>query len=617
MSFLAPIAFLFALALPVVVVFYLLKRRRVTRLTSSTLLWKRYLSESQANSPFQRLRNHWLMLLQLLLLALLMLALTRPFMKGSARPARLRVLVLDASASMQATDVTPSRFAAAKQEALDWVQGLKDGEQAMVLWAGSTAVVKQSPTSDKTVLTAAIEACQVSDGSTRLKEAIQTATAFTYEKRGEETAVTGEIHLFSDGAASDLASFENRNLPLVYHRIGKSRRNLGIVAMDIRANPESPEDRAVFLSIANASSEPLSTEVDLLWGNQIIQTQTVQVEGSNQTSVVFKARQQVDGVFTARLRLQDELAVDNQASLHSLLPRPIPVILVTRGNRFLEKGLRGIPYVELQTVLSLSGSIPEAALVVLDGITPDVWPSNPVLAFLAVPTHALSEITRQSNPLIVDWHRSHPVMRSVAMDNVDLAEGLLPKAPSWGVSLVQSQERPLILAGDWDQRRLVWIGFDALQSNWPLRVSFPIFLANAVEWLNPASTRSSEKMLRPGDAVRLAVRAPIKGIRVVRPDGKVELISSDKDSSEFVYGSTDRQGLYRFEWEAHTNLYCVNLLDSFESNIQPRDELPFGKYESAPIASLKPSGRELWRLFAATALGFLLFEWWYFHRRTA
>ena len=340
MSFLAPFAFLFALALPVVVIFYLLKRRRVSMLIPSTLLWQRYLSESQANSPFQRLRNHWLMLFQLLLLAMLVLALTRPFMKGNARPARLRVLVLDASASMQATDVAPSRFGVAQLEASRWVEGLKEGEQAMVLVAGPSTEVKQSPTTDKRVLLAAIQACQPSDGSTRLKEALQTATAFTYEQRGEETSVTGEIHLFSDGAANDLASFENRNLPLVYHRIGKGRRNLGITSMDIRANPENPAERAVFLSIANASSEPWSTEVDLLFGDQVIQTQPVTVDPSNQTSLLFVARQQVDGVFTARLRLQDELAADNQASLHSILPRPIPVILVTQGNRFLEKGLR-------------------------------------------------------------------------------------------------------------------------------------------------------------------------------------------------------------------------------------------------------------------------------------
>ena len=53
MNFLAPIAFAFAVTLPVVVLFYLLKRRRITRLSSSTVLWQKFLSENQANAPFQ------------------------------------------------------------------------------------------------------------------------------------------------------------------------------------------------------------------------------------------------------------------------------------------------------------------------------------------------------------------------------------------------------------------------------------------------------------------------------------------------------------------------------------------------------------------------------------
>src|SRR6187455_767442 len=118
MNFLAPIAFAFAATIPVVVIFYLLKRKRVVKLVSSTVLWQRFLADTQASSPFQRLRHNWLLLLQLLMLALVVLALTRPFLAGNARESRLRVVVLDGSASMQAIDETPSRFEKARAEAL-------------------------------------------------------------------------------------------------------------------------------------------------------------------------------------------------------------------------------------------------------------------------------------------------------------------------------------------------------------------------------------------------------------------------------------------------------------------------------------------------------------------
>src|ERR1051325_7928412 len=107
MSFLAPAAFAFAATIPVVIVFYLLKRKRVVKLVSSTLLWQKFLAETQASAPFQRLRHNWLLVLQILLLVLAVLALARPYLSGKLLGGRLLVVILDASASMQSTDDPP------------------------------------------------------------------------------------------------------------------------------------------------------------------------------------------------------------------------------------------------------------------------------------------------------------------------------------------------------------------------------------------------------------------------------------------------------------------------------------------------------------------------------
>src|ERR1700733_7720141 len=142
MNFLAPAAFLFALTIPVVIVFYLLKRKRVVKLVSSTLLWQKFLAETQASAPFQKLRRNWLLLLQILLLLLAVLALSRPYFAANAPNSDLRVLILDASASMQATDESPSRFEKARQEALEWVDSLREGDKMVVLQAAANTEVK-------------------------------------------------------------------------------------------------------------------------------------------------------------------------------------------------------------------------------------------------------------------------------------------------------------------------------------------------------------------------------------------------------------------------------------------------------------------------------------------
>src|SRR5271169_4919330 len=224
MNFLAPLAFLFALTIPVVVLFYLLKRKRVVKLVSSTLLWQKYLAETQASAPFQKLRKNWLLILQIILLLLVVLALSRPYFAARVQPAQLRVVILDASASMQATDEAPSRFEKARAEALKWVDSLAGSDQMVILQAGANIEVKQSATSEKAALRRAIQSCVCSDGPTRLLPALRMAESLVRDQHG------AEIHLFSDGAVPDLSEFENKALPLVFHRVGKDSNNIGITA---------------------------------------------------------------------------------------------------------------------------------------------------------------------------------------------------------------------------------------------------------------------------------------------------------------------------------------------------------------------------------------------------
>src|SRR5215475_10064758 len=120
MSFLAPIAFAGALLAIPIILLYMLRLRRREVLVSSTFLWQQVLRDSEANTPWQRLRRNLLLLLQLIILALIVFALARPFIVVPAVTTGQIELLLDASASMNATDIQGggSRFEEAKRQAL-------------------------------------------------------------------------------------------------------------------------------------------------------------------------------------------------------------------------------------------------------------------------------------------------------------------------------------------------------------------------------------------------------------------------------------------------------------------------------------------------------------------
>lgn len=610
MNFLAPAAFAFAAAIPVVIVFYLLKRKRVVKLVSSTLLWQRFLSETQASAPFQKLRKNWLLILQILLLLLAVLALSRPYFAARMAPAQLRVVILDASASMQATDEAPSRFEKARAEALKWVDGLAGNDQMVVLQAGVNTEVKQSATSEKAALRRALQSCVCSDGPTRLVPALRMADSLVRDQRG------AEIHLFSDGAVPDLSEFENKALPLVYHKVGRDSDNIGITALDVRANPEDAKQRAVYVSVANFSSNSVQSELELRLEDRLLETRPLTLSPGEISPQVFLAAQSRDGVFTLRLTGKDELAADDQASIVSLLPKPVKVLLVSRGNRLLEKALRAAANVQLSVASDLTDPAAGFDFVVLDSVAPTVWPKGNVLAFHVVNTNWIPGVTRLEGPALVDWRSSHPLLRYAGFDNVQVAESFAAKAPTWAVSILDSPQAPLILAGEIGRQRIVWIGFDILESNWPLRVSFPIFVANAAEWLNPANAQGGQLLVKAGEPYRQGLLRPEQTAQMTLPGGQTRTINLDPGANEFVFGDTFKQGVYQLRLGTNETTFCVDLLDSAESNIKPRDELQLGKYTRVTATRMQRANMELWRTIAVVGLLVLLGEWWYYHRRT-
>jgi hypothetical protein len=613
MHFLAPLGFAFAAAIPVVILFYLLKRKRVVKLVSSTVLWQKFLAETQASAPFQRLRKNWLLILQIILLTLAILALARPYFAAEAKPAQKRVIILDASASMQAGDESPSRFEKARAEALKWVDSLKGTDEMVIVLAGATTEVKQSATSEKAALRRALQSCVCSDGPTRLVPALRMAESLV---RDLDPRTGPEIHLFSDGAVPELSEFENKALPLIYHRVGKGANNLGITALDARANPEDARQRAIYASVANFSPDSRQTDLELLLDGRLLETRPLTIPTGETSPQVFLARQPRDGVFTVRLTTPDDLAADNQASIVSLLPKPVKVLLVSRGNRLLEKALRAAPNVELAAATDLTDAAAGFDFVVLDGVTPTVWPKGNVLAIHVVNTNWLEGVRNVEAPPIVDWKSAHPLLRYAGFDNVQVVRSLTARTPTWAVSLVETPQAPVILAGELGRQRILWIGFDVLESNWPLRVSFPIFIANAVDWLNPATARGDQLLVKAGDPFRLALAEPARSAQITMPDGATKTLTLDPTANELVFGDTHQQGVYRLRLGTNDTAFCVNLLDATESNIQPRDELQLGQYTKVSATTTKRANMELWRTIAALGLLVLLGEWWYYHRRT-
>jgi hypothetical protein len=141
-------------------------------------------------------------------------------------------------------------------------------------------------------------------------------------------------------------------------------------------------------------------------------------------------------------------------------------------------------------------------------------------------------------------------------------------------------------------------------------------MANAVDWLNPATVRNSQLQIRAGDPFRLALAQPVSSAQVTLPDGTVRNLQVQTNANSVIFGDTIREGVYHLKAGTNDTTFTVALLDEAESNTKPRDEIQLGNFTRVSATTLHRANMELWRTMAACALAVMMFEWWYYHRRT-
>ena len=201
MSFQAPLLLGLLAVVPLVAVVYALSQRRArkfaVRYTNVDLLI------AVAGRSWAR---HVPAVLALLALAALLVALARPQRTVAAERREATVmLVFDTSGSMLATDVLPSRLAAAQAAGNAFVEAVPDEFRIGVVGFGSTAQQLAEPTTDHARVKTTISSLQVAGATAMgdaLKLAINSARVPIPDGLGGERRLPAAIVLLGDGAST-------------------------------------------------------------------------------------------------------------------------------------------------------------------------------------------------------------------------------------------------------------------------------------------------------------------------------------------------------------------------------------------------------------------------------
>ena len=131
--------------------------------------------------------------------------------------------------------------------------------------------------------------------------------------------------------------------------------------------------------------------------------------------------------------------------------------------------------------------------------------------------------------------------------------------------LVSGGNTGLLYALESKYLKFIYIPFDLIDSDLPLKTSFPILIKNSIEWLTEGYFREEINQYQTGDTILTGSADPlyIKS-KITDPDGNKITISTN------LFVDTKKTGLYRFEYGGKFFYGSINLTNKDESDITSR-----------------------------------------------
>ncbi|MCJ7830309.1 MAG: BatA domain-containing protein, partial [Desulfobacterales bacterium] len=335
---------------PLLIIIHALKAKARRAPVTQLFLWEEVLRERGRQVRFERLKKNLPLLFQIATVICLAGALADPVATGFTQPLGRMILVVDTSASMQARVPAGTRFELARREALALIERLGTGQQALVIEAGSEPVLHADFQDDPRAVRRLIESLSASDAPAKLGKALHLALSFV------DPAGADYVYLITDGGGAAGADLPPPHPRIVHRIVADGGRNVGITRFEFARVPDDTGTYELLLEIGNFSAGPVDCPVRLSIDDMPLSERSVRLEAREQKALIFTYTGLVAGVAKAVLGIDDDLGVDNAAYLAFNTAADLWVLLVSRGNIFLEKILGAYPHVRVNATREIVAS---------------------------------------------------------------------------------------------------------------------------------------------------------------------------------------------------------------------------------------------------------------------
>lgn len=488
--------------------------------------------------------------------------------------------------------------------------------------------------------------------------------------------------------AETLVSQRFRAQSIEIVNVAQRADNVGILAMEARRHYERPEQLEVFAEVRNFGPEPVELDATLIIEGRPADVQTVRLEaglvtagpqqaaqdeppddptqaatverdqdGSVKGSVKASVQERFGaplpgsvaavafddiiyeggGVIEVRLQVDDALSVDNRAWTVVQPPRSTDVLLVTDGNLFLERVLPTLPirltrmtpqeYESADEAEILEAKRSKYDVVIFDRHSTDRLPPGNYFFWGGVPDiEGVSAGEAIADEVIVNWDETHPVLRHVAVENIQVFQWSRLSLPSEAVHLMDGETSPVLAYLARDGRQYLICAFGLLVADeetqqpllntfWVTQTHFPMFVYNSVQYLSASLATRSLRNIRPGEPVMIPVANRASKISVRRPDGSTDVVQT-LGGDTIPYARTRTVGIYQAKPGIDgQDRFAVNLFSPSESNVAANDNFTIGADLIAGSGGIDTVNKPIWPYLLVAALVIVLLEWIIYNKR--
>ena len=526
----SPLGFLALLLIPVIILIYIIKNSYTEQTVASTYLWE--LSERfiKRRTPINRLVGIISLILQILLVAVLSLAIVHPtiILKGAAHD---YCFILDASGSMSAVENGKTRFEIAKDKIGKVIKRSASGSSYTLIYAGLTTEAVYEALNDKDAALIMLSDCKPDYASAPLTDALNLAQKYFRQNPSLKT------YLYTDEKYET-----HKNYDVIV--IGDSVRNCALSGVEYSFTSDGLVVRG-FVTSYNLSK---TVNVGLYFGDEKRprETTSVEVGADEQEAFELKVGEQSFEKLRVAISEDDDMPIDNEVWVYNYTKEKAgdTLIVSDRPSIYLKAALLSAGMTNVDTVsLEEYGSKRGYGLYIFDSALPLSLPNDGAVWFInpqgSVPGANFSyQGTASDRILIADYSESTSSVITKLLGGVTKREFDLKQYVKCGLmgrfsTLISCEGNPIVFAGanEYGNREVVF-AFDLKDATaFTLSDSYTMLVYNLLNYSFPGIIDQTSYF--SGDTVRINTISGAESVKLFTPSGKEIYLDASADVSEY------------------------------------------------------------------------------------